>query len=62
MAGLQRIPFLPPVAKLTLIGLDLFDVLPITDFVVDTIKWILKPGEMNQIQSDVQNRQLELMI
>ena len=60
MAGLQRIPFLPPVAKLTLIGLDLFDVLPITDFVVDTIKGILKPGEMNQIQSDVQNRQLEL--
>ena len=60
MAGLQRIPFLPSYAKLGLIGLDLFDVLPITDFVVDTIKGILKPGEMNQIQSDVQNRQLQL--
>ena len=60
MAGLQRIPFLPPYVKLGLIGLDLFGVLPITDTIVNSIKGILKPGEMNQIQSDVQNRQLQL--
>ena len=60
MAGLQRIPFLPSYVKLGLIGLDLFGVLPITDTIVNSIKGILKPGEMNQIQSDVQNRQLQL--
>ena len=43
-----------------LILADQFGVLPITDTVVDSIKGILKPGEMNQIQSDVQNRQLQL--
>ena len=59
-ALLSRIPFLPPYAKLTLLGLDQFGFLPITDTVVNSIKGFLKPGEMNQIQSDVQNRQLQL--
>ena len=39
---------------------DQFGILPITDTVVNSIKGFLKPGEMNQIQSDVQNRQLQL--
>jgi len=59
-AAISRLPFLPSYAKLALLGLDLFDVIPITDTVVNSIKGFLKPGEMNQIQSDVQNRQLQL--
>ena len=57
---ISRLSFLPPYVRVGLILADQFGVLPITDTVVDSIKGILKPGEMNQIQSDVQNRQLQL--
>ena len=57
---ISNMRFLPPYVRVGAILADQFGLLPITDFVVDTIKGILKPGEMNQIQSDVQNRQLEL--
>ena len=57
---ISRLSFLPPYVRVGLILADQFGFLPITDTVVDSIKGFLKPGEMNQIQSQVQNRQLEL--
>ena len=57
---ISRLSFLPPYVRVGLILADQFGFLPITDTVVDSIKGILKPGEMNQIQSDVQDRQLQL--
>ena len=59
-ATISRLSFLPPYVRVGLILADQFGILPITDTVVDSIKGFLKPGEMNQIQSQVQNRQLEL--
>ena len=57
---ISNMRFLPPYVRVGAILADQFGLLPITDFVVDSIKGFLKPGEMNQIQSQVQNRQLEL--
>ena len=57
---ISNMRFLPPYVRVGAILADQFGLLPITDFVVDSIKGFLKPGEMNQIQSDVQNRQLQL--
>ncbi len=59
-ATISRLSFLPPYVRVGLVLADGLGFLPITDTVVDSIKGFLKPGEMNQIQSDVQNRQLEL--
>ena len=57
---ISNMRFLPPYVRVGAILADQFGILPITDFVVDSIKGFLKPEEMNQIQSDVQNRQLQL--
>ena len=57
---ISNLRFLPPYVRVGAILADQFGILPITDFVVDSIKGFLKPEEMNQIQSDVQNRQLQL--
>ena len=59
-ATISRLSFLPPYVRVGAILADQFGILPITDTVVNSIKGFLKPGEMNQIQSDVQNRQLQL--
>ena len=57
---ISSMTFLPPYVRVGAILADQIGLLPITDFVVDSIKGFLKPEEMNQIQSDVQNRQLQL--
>jgi hypothetical protein len=59
-AVISRLSFLPPYVRVGLILADQFGILPATDTVVDSIRGFLKPEEMDQIQSNVQNRQLEL--
>ena len=57
---ISNLRFLPSYVRVGLILADQFGILPVTDTVVNSIKGFLKPEEMNQIQSDVQNRQLQL--